>query len=80
VTRIGELGTLAVTSIVFLRRVRRLLVTANAVSSSPTLVTLMMDALSSYETSVLTRDTGITSQKTAFFIATAVKTSNLTQH
>jgi hypothetical protein len=46
-TRIGEIGTmLAVTSHgVFLRRVRRLLVTAN-VPSSPTLVTMMMKALS----------------------------------
>jgi hypothetical protein len=42
VTRFGELGTLAVTSIV---------------PSSPILVTLMKEALSSSETSVLTRDT-----------------------
>jgi hypothetical protein len=58
VTRIGELGMLAVTSNrrMFLRSVRRLLVTAN-VPSSPILVTLMMDALSSSETSVLIRDT-----------------------
>jgi hypothetical protein len=57
-TRIGELGTtLAVTSkFVFLRSVRRLLVTAN-VPSSPILVTLMTEALSSSETSVLTRAT-----------------------
>jgi hypothetical protein len=39
---------------VFLRSVRRLLVTANIVPSSPILVTLMMEALSSSETSVLT--------------------------
>jgi hypothetical protein len=39
----------------FLRSVRRLLVTANVVPSSPILVTLMMEALSSSETSVLTR-------------------------
>jgi hypothetical protein len=38
----------------FLGSVRRLLVTANVVSSSPILVTLMMGALSSSETSVLT--------------------------
>jgi hypothetical protein len=43
-------------SIRFLRRVRRLLVTAN-VPSSPILVTLMMEALRSSETSVLTRAT-----------------------
>jgi hypothetical protein len=41
---------------VFLRSMRRLLVTAN-VSSSPILVTLMMEALSSSEPSVLTRAT-----------------------
>jgi hypothetical protein len=50
VTRIGELGTLAVTS-----NLRRLLVTADVVPSSQILVTLMMEALSSSETSVLTR-------------------------
>jgi hypothetical protein len=41
---------------VFLRSVRRLLVTAN-VAISPILVTLMMEALRSSETSVLTRAT-----------------------
>jgi hypothetical protein len=54
VTRIGELGTLAVTS---KRRVRQPLVTASVVPSSPILVILMNDALSSSETSVLTRAT-----------------------
>jgi hypothetical protein len=39
----------------FLRSVPRLLVTANAVPSSPILDTLMKEALSSSETSVLTR-------------------------
>jgi hypothetical protein len=43
--------------LVFLRSVRRLLVTASALPSSPILVTLMMEALSSSETSVLTRTT-----------------------
>jgi hypothetical protein len=42
---------------VFLRSVRRLLVTASVVSSSPILVTLMKDTLSSSETLVLTRAT-----------------------
>jgi hypothetical protein len=60
VTRIGELGTtLAITSnrlyIVFLRSVRRLLVTASFVPSSPILVTLMMEAICFSETLVLTR-------------------------
>jgi hypothetical protein len=55
VTRIGELGTtLAATS--NLRSVRRLVVTASVVPSSPILVTLM-EALNSSETSVLTRAT-----------------------
>jgi hypothetical protein len=52
VTRIDELGTtLAVTSN------RRTLVTAGVVPSSPILVTLMKEALSYSETSVLTKAT-----------------------
>jgi hypothetical protein len=39
------------------RTLRQLLVTANIVPSSPILVTLMMEALRSSETSVLTRTT-----------------------
>jgi hypothetical protein len=50
---------------VFLRNVRRLLVTANVVPSSPILVTLMMEALSSFETSVLTRATQRNNQEDA---------------
>jgi hypothetical protein len=75
VTRIGELGTFAVTSnrytlrrntkwyyplpyhLLFLRSVRRLLVTTSVVPSSPILLTLMKEALSSSERSVLTRST-----------------------
>jgi hypothetical protein len=62
VTIIGELGTaLAVTSkrrtLVFIRSVRRLLVRASVVPSSPINVTLMKEALSSSEASVLTRAT-----------------------
>jgi hypothetical protein len=41
----------------FLRNVRRLLVTASVVPSSPILVTLMKEALSCSETSVLTSAT-----------------------
>jgi hypothetical protein len=52
VTKAGELGTtLTVTSN------RRTLRRASIVPGSPTLVTLMKEALSSYETSVLTRAT-----------------------
>jgi hypothetical protein len=42
---------------VFLRSVRRLLVTASVVPSPPILVTLMKEALGSSETSVFTRAT-----------------------
>jgi hypothetical protein len=84
VTRIGELGTtLAVTSnrrMVFLRSVRRLLVTASVVPSSPIIVTLVKEALSSSETSILTRAIQRNIQKTPFFIVTAVKTSNPINH
>jgi hypothetical protein len=56
VTRIGEVGTtLAVTSNQHM--LRRLLVTANVVPSSPILVTLMKEALGSSNMSVLTRAT-----------------------
>jgi hypothetical protein len=54
--------------LVFLRSVRRLLVTDSAVPSSPILVTLMKEAQSSSETSVLTRATCVTSQKMSFFV------------
>jgi hypothetical protein len=71
VTRIIELGTtLVVTSNqhmlrrnkknkkeVFLRNMHRLLATANAVPSSPILVTLMTEALHFSKMSVLTRAT-----------------------
>jgi hypothetical protein len=58
--------------LVFLPCVIRFLVTAN-VPSSPILVTLMMEELRYYH-----EPHGATSQKTAFFRVTAVKTSNLT--
>jgi hypothetical protein len=56
VTRSGKLGTtLAVTS--NQHTLRRLLITASVVPSLPIIVTLMKEALSSTETSVLTRAT-----------------------
>jgi hypothetical protein len=73
VTRIGELGTtLAVTSnrrtlrrnIKFLRSVRRLLVAASVVPSSPILVTLMKEALIPPKRRFLQEPHGVTSQKT----------------
>jgi hypothetical protein len=70
VTSIGELGTLAVTACC---SVRRLLVTASVVPSSPILVTLMILALGTSETSVLTRDTRHNIPQTPFFKVTAVK-------
>jgi hypothetical protein len=62
VTRISELGTLAA---LFLRSKRRLLVKANVVPSSTILVTLIMEALSSCETLVLTRATRLNIQEDA---------------
>jgi hypothetical protein len=58
VTRIGELGTLAVPSNrSMLHSVRWLLVTASVVPRSPILVTLMKEVLSSSKMSVLSRAT-----------------------
>jgi hypothetical protein len=58
VKRIGELATtLGLTSNRRTRSVRRLLVTGSVISSSPILVAQMKEALSSSETSVLTRST-----------------------
>jgi hypothetical protein len=56
-TRIGELGTtLAVSNDrPTLRNNTKLLVTVNFLPNSPILVTLLMEALSSFETSVFTR-------------------------
>jgi hypothetical protein len=48
---------LSASIMVLLRSVRRLLVTASVVPSSPIIVTLMEETLSSSETSVLTRVT-----------------------
>jgi hypothetical protein len=66
VTRIGELGTTLALASIFLRSVRRLLVTAIVVPSSPILVALMTEALESSDTSVLQDPHDVTSQKTWF--------------
>jgi hypothetical protein len=78
-TRIGTLGTtLAVTSNkLFIRNVLRMLVTDN-VPSAPIFVTLMTEAIRFSEHRFLQELHCVTSQKTAIFIATAVKTSSLT--
>jgi hypothetical protein len=81
VTRIGELETtLAVTSNRrTLRRISsQLLLTANVVSSSIILPTLMMEQYVLPNRQFLQEPHGVTSQKTAFFVAITVKTSNLT--
>jgi hypothetical protein len=57
VTKIGELGTTPAVTSNRTTLLRRLLVTANVVPSSLILVTLMKEALSSSEMSVLTRAT-----------------------
>jgi hypothetical protein len=48
---------LVTTDVIFLRSVVRLLVTANVIPSSAILVTLMIEALGSSETSAVTRAT-----------------------
>jgi hypothetical protein len=57
VTKIGECTLRRNTDLVFLRSVRRLLVAACVVHSSPIFVTLMKEVPGSSETSVLTRAT-----------------------
>jgi hypothetical protein len=58
--------------------VRRLLVTANVVPSSPILVTMKMEELGPPKRRFLQTLHRVTSQKTAFFIVNALKTLNLT--
>jgi hypothetical protein len=54
-------------ALVFLRSVRRLLVATSLVPSSPILVTLMKEALSSPKRRLLQEPHYVTSQKTPFF-------------
>jgi hypothetical protein len=65
-----------VDSIFRAERISELGTSSNFVPSSPIISTLIMEAIHYSETSLLTR---ATSQKTAFFIVTVAKTSNLTQ-
>jgi hypothetical protein len=74
VERVSELGTLAVNSS------NQFLVTANVISHSLTLSTLMVEAIRSSETRFLEEPHSVTLKKTAFFIVTAVRTSNLTRY
>jgi hypothetical protein len=80
VTRIGELGTMLVvtSNLVFLRSVRRLLVTVNVVPTSPIPFTLKWTPYIPPKRRFLQEPHSVTSQKTEFFIFTAVKTSNFT--
>jgi hypothetical protein len=90
VARIGELETIQVLTsnrrtlrsnnklLVFLRSVLRLLVAANVVSRSLILVTLMKEALSSPETSVLTRTTQRNIREDTILYSHRSKSSNLT--
>jgi hypothetical protein len=55
-----------------------MLVTASVIPSSPILVILMKEGLSSSKRRFLQEPHGVTSQKTPFFIVTAVKILNLT--
>jgi hypothetical protein len=83
VTRISELGTLAVTSdrskhIVFLRSVLWLLETANVVPSSQILVTLKTEVIRSSETPVLTRVTKLNITEEGILHSHRRENSNLT--
>jgi hypothetical protein len=59
-------------TIVFLRSMLRLLVSANIVPSSPTIFILIMEAIHLSETRFLQEADGVISQKTAFFIGTGI--------
>jgi hypothetical protein len=70
VTRTGELGTVS-------HNYPLIHAAKFLVPSLPSLVTLIMEALSSSEMSVLARATRHNTQKKAFFIDTTVKTSDV---
>jgi hypothetical protein len=72
VTRIDKLEQ-------FHRRELRLLVTGKVLPRSLILVTLMLEAIRSFETSVPTRSNGVMSRNTAFFYVDYVRTSQETR-
>jgi hypothetical protein len=76
-----ELGAsiIRVTRIDEIRTQRASVASYGYVPSSPILVTPMMEALSSPERRFSLEPHGLTSQKTPFFIVTAVKSSKLTR-
>jgi hypothetical protein len=78
VTRIGKLGTLAVTSNLSGMQTNILARYCECCLRSSILVTLMMEAIHSSETSVLTRATWCNIPENAMHHSSAVKTSNFT--
>jgi hypothetical protein len=63
-----------------LRSVLLLLITVNVVPNSPIIVTLMMEVIFTPKHQFLQEPHGVTSQKTVFFIVTALKTSDFIQY
>jgi hypothetical protein len=66
--------------LLFSGSVLQLVVTANFVPSSLILFILMLEPILPPKRRLLQESGGVTSQNTAFFIVTALKTSNLTRH